>query len=163
MEMLANGARLEDIAEATGLSKGRVSAISARMRQELTEEATRDVQRSQLEYVLHDVLYPLLRGPGKRVISPSGRPVFELDEHGDPDYSRPVFDEYAKTDVVLAFIRTQERYSKLLALDMKKAAEDQTAEIAEAMAYVQQLQAENKALRRQSVRKMVEAEIISRT
>lgn len=139
--MVAEGHKLEVIADTFGISKARVSQINQEYHEDVTDDAYRELQRNELEYVLHDILYPMLRGPGKRLVSPSGKPVYEMSEDGKSlDMSRPIYDEYAKVDVAKAIVPLQERIAKLYALDRPKAKEkDESPEFAEAMSYVRKL------------------------
>lgn len=153
VEMASEGYTLQQIADNFGVSKQRISQIVQENYEDITDDATRDVSRTQLEYYLNEILHPMLRGPGKRLVSPSGRPVYELDPE-DPsgktwDLDKPVYDEYAKVDVINAALKVHERLAKFYHLDRAKGREkDESAEFTEAMQWVESLVAENKRLAR---------------
>lgn len=153
--MVNEGYRLDEIASTFGITRARVSQINSEYHDDVTDEAERDLALAQLDYLIHDVLYPLLRGPGKRLVSPSGRPVYEVkegqtDNRGNPvfDFSRPIYDEYARVEVVNVFLKAQERRAKFSALDRAQPREkDESQEFTEMMNWVRTLAVQNKELR----------------
>lgn len=146
LEMAAEGHPHAAIAETFGISKSRVSQIISEHYEEITDDGSRDWARAILEgYLGH--IQKLVNGPGKRFVSPSGRPVYEIREDGSFDFDRPLYDEYAKRELIDAGVKVVDRLSRLYALDKPKLKEkDESPEFEQAMEYVRQLASEKKEL-----------------
>jgi Homeodomain-like domain len=149
VEMIAEGYSGQVIADNFGITRQRVSQIVQEHQEAVTDDAYRDVMRTQAEGVL-DELFRIFRGPGKRMVSPGGKIICENNPDGTPDFSRPVYDEYAKVDVANAIIKLQERLGRSYGLDRVRQRErDQSEEMGEFMTWVAELDAQNKALKAQ--------------
>lgn len=166
VQMVSKGYSYQAVADTFGLTKQRIAQICSESHESITDDSYRDLMRTELEGLSED-LFRLWRGPGPLVISPGGSIVCEYGPDGKPDHSRPVHDEYAKVKVAETLLKTIERRAKLYGIDrMKQRTQDQTAEVAEFMAWVQQLDAEKKALEARLTRyeeepEVVQAEIVS--
>lgn len=146
IEMAAAGHPLADIGETFGITKSRVSQIITEHYEEINDDASRDWSRAILENYLQTI-QKLVDGPGKRFVSPSGRPVYELNEDGTFDFGRPLYDEYEKKGLIDAGVKVIDRLSRLYALDKPKIKEkDESPEFEQAMQYVRQLASEKKEL-----------------
>lgn len=141
VQMVQAGYALQVVAGQFGITRARVSQIVSKFHEEVTDDGTRDVLRSQLESYLTDTLHPIIRGPGQPMYSTgSGKLVLDLD-------GNIIYDERIKIDAVNSALRVHERIAKLSALDRPKAKEkDESREIAEAMEYLQSLAAEKQEL-----------------
>ena len=147
--MVSKGFSYQMVGDNYGISKQRVFQIVQEYRETVTDDSYRDYLITQTEGVLEELLR-IFRGPGKQVVTPGGSLVYEKNEDGSIDYSRPVYDPYAKADIADRIFKGIDRISKAGAYDRPKQREtDQSAEVNEWMTYVEQLAAENKALREQ--------------
>lgn len=132
------------ISEQFGVSKARISQIVQRYYEELPDDGSRDLQRAKLEEAQR-MMFAIMTGPGKRVVSPGGSPVFERFADGTIDYDRPLYDEEIRIKAALAGVTISERLAKSFAWDRPKQKEkDESGEFAEAMAYLETLSKENK-------------------
>lgn len=152
VEMVREGTPFGAVASIYGITHARVSQIVKASYEDVTDEAYREGQRQQLEFAL-EKLYELLRAPGRKMVAPGGGVVYERNPDGTVDYTRPVYDEYVRTDVVRAICQVQDRMAKLYNLNLTKSRDrDDSREFAEAMDYVTKLAEENRQLRTEMAR-----------
>lgn len=139
-----------EIAEKHGISKARISQVIQRYYEELPDDGSRDLQRAKLEKA-QEVVSAIMNGPGKPVVSPGGKQVFETDPDGNILWGKPLYDQEIKIKAALAVVTISERLSRAYALDRPKAKErDESSEYAQAMAYVEQISKQNKELTAQA-------------
>lgn len=140
-QMVAEGYGLQAVADQFSITRARVSQIVSEYQSVLSDDGTRDVMIAQIDSYLEDTLHPIIRGPGTPLYSQgSGKLVLGLD-------GELIYDERIKIDAVNSALRAQERKAKLKALDRAKQKEkDESKEINEAMAYLQQLAQEKQEL-----------------
>jgi hypothetical protein len=132
------------VSEKFGVSKARISQIVQRYYEELPDDGSRDVQRAKLEKA-QEMMFAIMTGPGKRVVSPGGSPVFERFPDGTIDYDHPLYDEEIRIKAALAGVTIAERLAKSFAWDRPKQKEkDESSEYAEALAYMHDLADKNK-------------------
>jgi len=142
---VAEGKRsYQEISEEFGVSKARVAQIVKRFYEELPDEDARHAQRAKLEEAQR-VMFEIMRGKGKRVVSPGGSPVFERNDDGTINYDAPLYDEEIRIKAALAATTIGERLARSGAWDLaKQKQKDESPEFAEAMAYLETLSKENK-------------------
>lgn len=132
------------ISDKFGVSKARISQIIQRYYEELPDDGSRDLQRAKLEKA-QEMMFAIMTGPGKRVVSPGGSPVFERFDDGTIDYSKPLYDEEIRIKAALAGVTIAERLAKSFAWDRpKQLQKDESSEYATAMAYVEEISQKNK-------------------
>lgn len=138
------------ISEKFGVSKARISQIVQRYYEELPDDGSRDLQRAKLEKA-QEMMFAIMTGPGKRVVSPGGSPVFERFPDGTIDYDHPLYDEEIRIKAALAGVTIAERLAKSFAWDRPKAKEkDESDDVKAMMDYVEQLARQNKELASQA-------------
>lgn len=124
IDMLAEGHRAEDVAETFGMSVSNVYRIREEYDADAPPGAHREILRGHLEYALYGTIIPMLKGPGRQVVTPRG-PEYEMIPDPDTgkmmqDLTRPLYDEYAKLEAVDRLIKTSESLRRLSALDKDK-------------------------------------------
>lgn len=154
---VSSGERLQAVADDYGLSKQMISKIFHGHYDKVGDDATRDVLRAGLE----ESWLSLSRYErelnndqgGKRVIAANGKPVYELIENpSDPsrpfwDFTRPVYEKGDVIRIAEAKARLAQQIARLYGLErLQQRQPDQAREIAEALAWVEQLAADKKAL-----------------
>ncbi len=137
-EMKERGYTYGQISEETGISRARVSQILAEMDEEVSGDGYRAWLRAQGETGLSK-LQDILRAPPPVKISASGKPVYELDDLGEPDFGKPVPDVSVHIDAAKALPAILDRLSKMGGLDRHapKPA-DETPEFDTAWAWAQE-------------------------
>lgn len=134
----------QQISDTFGLSKARVAQIVARFYEELPDDGARHAQRAKLEEAQR-VMFEIMRGPGKRVVSPGGTAVFEKNPDGTLNFGKPLYDEEIRIKAALAATTIGERLSRSGAWDLaKQKQKDESPEFAEAMSYLETLSKQNK-------------------
>jgi hypothetical protein len=155
ISMIRQGIPYQQIADAKGISKQRVSQINQEYQEVVTDDAYRELQRTRLEYI-QDELFKEFTEP---VILVNARgPVYELIKVNTPDgpkmvqdFDKPVYDRRLKLEIIDRIIKTDERIAKLFGLERGKQRDrDQSAEQQEFLAYVQQLMDEGDQLRKRN-------------
>jgi hypothetical protein len=162
-DRIARGERLADIATRYNLSIGRISQINHTTRDLIADDEKREMLGAKLDYVLNEKLLFLMNQPRQVKISPAGKPVYELDDDGHPDYERPVLDDTLTIEAAKAVTGTIDQIAKLYGLHMRKPRQvDESAEIAEWQVYMQELHAQNQELRQQLAARddVIEGEIV---
>ena len=135
-----------DISREFGVSKARVSQIVQRYYEDLPDDGTRDLQRAKMEHA-QEIVLAIMNGPGKRVVSPGGSPVFERNDDGTINYEKPLYDEEIKIKAALAGVTISERLARSFGLDRpKQKQKDESDEFDSAMEYMNQLIKQNKEL-----------------
>lgn len=138
-----------EIGEKYGVSKARISQILQRYYEELPDDGSRDIQRAKLEK-LQEEMFAIALGPGKPMVSPGGKQVFQTDEDGNILYGKPLYDQELKIKGALAAVTISERLAKSNAWDKRKPTEkDESSEYANAMEYVESLAKQNRELESQ--------------
>jgi len=140
------GHNYQEISEKFGISKARISQIVSRYYEEIPDDGSRDIQRAKLERA-QEVVLGIMNGPGKRVVSPGGSPVFERFPDGTIDYNKPLYDEEIKIKAALAGATISERLARSYGLDRpRQKQKDESTEFDQAMEYVKELAKQNKDL-----------------
>lgn len=153
LEMSAQGYSQRKIASTLGISGARVNQILREAREAIDPDAA----RAKLGEILDDLLEVsagMVRGPGKRMVSPSGVPVYEMDpdsepnRHGrhSPDFSRPIFDEYARLEAVKQANDTIRNYARIFGLEVKPREKDDSEALGEIARYMEHLERQNREL-----------------
>jgi hypothetical protein len=141
VQMVQQGYSLQVVADQHGLSRARISQIVSEYHAPITDDSARDVLRTKMESWIDDELIPIIKGPGLPLFS-SGSGKLILDPEGNM-----IYDKRIKLQAVDSAIRVVERLTKMNAWDRPKAREkDESKEIAEAMAYLNELAAEKQEL-----------------
>lgn len=164
VEMAAQGYTYQVIADTVGgITRQRVAQIVQEYRETINDDATREQLAMQMDGAI-DILWGILRGPGKLAITPGGSIVYQKDENGKIDFSQPVYDPYAKTDVINTLIKALERQSRFRGIDRaKQKSLDQSQEMGEILAEVERIYSENAELRRKIEQMnygVIEAEVV---
>lgn len=115
MQYVADGRPYSWIAEQENISKGRVGQIVLAHYDDIPPDGTRAWMRTILERCAQEMITDAL-GPGKRLITAKG-PAYELDEYGEPDFTKPLFDTLARREVVDTIVKIFDRLSKNYGLD----------------------------------------------
>lgn len=171
LEMAAQGYTQRKIASTLGISAARVNQVLREARESIDPDAA----RAKLGEILDDLLevsMNLVRGPGKRMVSPSGMPVYELDpesepnRHGKhaPDLTKPLFDEYARLEGVKQVNETARNYARIFGLEIKPKEKDDSEAMNQVAHYIGQLEQQVRdqaALLEQLQPEVVEGEIVS--
>jgi transcriptional regulator with XRE-family HTH domain len=146
---IARGDRLADIADTYGITVARVSQINHAQRDSIPDDEKREQMAAKLEYVLDEKLLFLMTQPRQVRVSPSGKPVYELDANGRPDFSRPVLDDTVTIEAAKAVTSVIHEVSALYGLHIRKPkVVDETREMLEWQAYVADLINRNAELTR---------------
>ena len=111
----------------------------------------------------------LAKGPGRRLVSPSGKPVYELDpgntdHRGNPgvDFTKPIFDEYARLDAIKQINEISRNYAKVFGLEIKPKERDDSEALGEIARYMEHLEQKNRELQEKlDEREVIEGEIVS--
>ncbi len=168
LEMAAQGYSQRKIASTMGISPARVSQVLTEARQAIDPDAARARLGEILDELLEEAM-KLAHGPGKRVITPSGKPAYELDPQnlsprGDarPDLDRPVFDEYAKLEAIRQISDISRNYAHIFGLNIKPKEKAEDALLVEVMTHLEHLQSANRELsaRLEQYEGPVEGEIV---
>jgi transcriptional regulator with XRE-family HTH domain len=161
---IAKGDRMADIAQDYGLTISRVSQIHHAQRDLVADDEKREILAAKLEHALDEKLLALLNEDRKVKVTPSGRPVYEMDESGRPDYTRPVLDDTAIIETTKAVVGVVHELASLYGLHRKvQKTADESASIAEWEAYITQIAEDNKRLRERlelAEGTVVEAEVV---
>lgn len=162
IEMASEGYTQRQIGATLGISGARVNQILKAAREEMSDDSHRDRMAMVLDMLIQKAII-LATGKGKRLVSPSGKPVYELDpdrinpRNGLPEFdlTKPIYDEYATLDAMDKVTRLMDRYARLYGLDkLRSRDKDESEEFQQAMEYVHQLAEERKVL----LRKLTEYE-----
>lgn len=139
----------QQIAEEFGVSKARIAQIVKRFYEELPDEDARFAQRAKMER-LQEEMFEIATGPGKRMVSPGGSPIFERNDDGTINYDKPLYDDGDRIKAALAAVTIGERLARSGAWDQaKQKQKDESEDVKAMMEYVQGLAAKNKELQDQ--------------
>jgi hypothetical protein len=151
-EMAAQGYSQRKIASTMGISPARVSQVLTEARQAIDPDSARARLGEILDELLEEAM-KLAHGPGKRVITPSGKPAYELDPdnisaRGEPrpDLDRPVYDEYAKLEAIRQINDITRNYANTFGLVIKPKEKVEDALLVEVMTHLERLQSENREM-----------------
>ena len=151
IRMAAEGYTQRQIGATLGISGARVNQIIKDARETTDDDGTRDRLAVMVDMLLQKTVV-LATGAGRRMVSPSGKPVYEvdhLDSRGQPvfDLSQPIYDEYATLEAMDKAVKLMDRYAKLYGLDRPRQKDkDESQEYNSALEYVRQLAQKNREL-----------------
>lgn len=168
LEMSAQGYSQRKIASTLGISGARVNQILRESREAIDPDAARAKLGEILDEILEDAM-KLAKGPGKRLVSPSGRPVYELDpdltdHRGNPsaDLTKPLYDEYARLDAIKQINEISRNYARVFGLEIKPKEKDDSEALGEIARYMEHLEQKNRELQEKlDEREVIEGEIVS--
>lgn len=152
LEMAAHGISQRKIGSTLGISGARVNQIIREAREAIDPDAARARLGEILDELLEEAM-SLAHGPGKRLVSASGRPVYELDPDRmsnrgvhEPDLAKPLYDEYAKLEAIKQINDITRNYANTFGLVVKPKEKDDSGALSEIMAYMQDLELQNRQM-----------------
>ena len=160
---VARGDKLAAIADDFGLTVARISQINHSNRDAIPDEEKRELLAAKLEFILDDKLLALMNAPRQVKVAASGKPVYELNQYGEPDFTRPVMDDSATIEAAKAVTTAADQIAKLYGLHRRAPKHvDESPELMEWQNYVTDLVQRNKelTLMLEARGDVVEAEIV---
>lgn len=174
VKMASEGYSYAVIGETFGITKQRVGQVVQASREDVSDDAYRETDLAQLEYIESE-LFAKFRQPPPVLVNARGL-VYEMVRVNTPDgsrliqdESRPVPDERYTLDLVDRILRVKERKARAMGTDrLRSRDKDQSDELAEFLSWAQgkaaeaaALAAENAKLRAQlDPHPVLEAEVI---
>jgi LysM repeat protein len=144
---IARGDTMSRIAEDFGLTVSRISQINHANRDSIPDDEKRELLGAKLDYVLDEKLLKLMNAPRSLKIAANGKPVYQLDQRGQPDFTKPVFDDSAIIEAAKAITTVVDQIARLYGLHRKAPKQvDETMELVEWQNYVSDLVRRNKEL-----------------
>jgi LysM repeat protein len=144
---IARGDKLSAIAEDFGLTVARISQINHANRDSIPDDEKRELLAAKLDYILDEKLLALMNAPRSPKITANGKPVYELDEYGQPDFTRPVLDDTTTIEAAKAVSSAVDQIARLYGLHRRAQKQvDESGELAEWQNYVSDLVQRNKEL-----------------
>jgi hypothetical protein len=116
LQYVADGRPYAWIAEQEGMpSKSRIGQVVLSRYEDISSEGNRAWADTILDRLIQELLVDAL-GPGKRVMTAKG-PAYELDEYGEADYTRPIYDTIVRREAAETIIKALDRKGKMRGLD----------------------------------------------
>lgn len=119
IQLVEQGYRYRDIAQMEGIGVSRISQIVHDKDQEIPDDHYRSKIVTKLEGYLHDVVEPLIQGPGKVMVASGTGRVITYPE-GHPQAGEVVYDPSFKLEGVRAAAMLNKDIAKMRALEKVK-------------------------------------------
>ena len=119
VQLVEQGHKYRDVAKSENISVSRVSQIVNAHNQVVPDDEKRSELIIRLESYIHDVVEPLIHGPGKLMVS-SGKGTVVVHPEGHPQAGEVVYDPSFKLEAVRTADTLWKSVAKLGAYDKQK-------------------------------------------